>query len=94
MAANILQLAELITKSAEVLVKTCEDNHLTLPTLNDPFTVESEAFRLNPVCANATNTIMAAATQLSAIVASPQMAAMGVVTGVSDPQIPIRIVFF
>jgi hypothetical protein len=82
MATNILQLAELINQSVKTLVKTCEDNKLPLPSLNDPFTIESETFRTNPACAYAANVILAAATQLSATVASPQMAAMGVVTGV------------
>ncbi|KAL0956883.1 hypothetical protein HGRIS_002991 [Hohenbuehelia grisea] len=70
MAEQILQLVQLISNSAEDLVKTCDDLKLPLPHLH---TLEKtpDAFRQNSVAREATNVIIAAALQLAATLAPP-----------------------
>lgn len=83
MAAEILQLANLISNAAATLVKTAEADNLPLPNLNDPgFDFTSEAFRANPVSRDAANVIVAAAAQLAAAVAPPPMSIFNMVAGV------------
>lgn len=85
MAAEILRLAELISKSVATLVKTCEDNKLPLPTLNDPYTPESEVFLSHSVCSAAVTIIAAATSQLAAVVGPPQLSIMNMAGSVRVP---------
>lgn len=81
MASEILQLAELISSSAKTLIENARKDNVTLPDLNDPFTIPSEAFRGNPESALAANVIVAAASQLATAVGPPPLSIFTMVAG-------------
>lgn len=83
MASDLLQLAKLISESASTIAKAAETDNLPIPSLNDPFSFESEAFRANAASRDAANVIVAAAAQLSALVNPPAMSIFNIVSGVS-----------
>lgn len=82
MTSSILQLCDLISTSASTLVRTCTDNHLPLPHLDDELSPISGAFRQNPTAAEAANIISAAALQLVAILLPPQQSIINLMGGV------------
>jgi hypothetical protein len=81
--AQLLELAKIISDSAQSLDRACTDNGLTFPSLDDPFTPQSEAFRANPEANEAANVIAAAAFQLVATVLSPPFSMISLISGVS-----------
>ncbi|KAK7014078.1 hypothetical protein VNI00_019427 [Paramarasmius palmivorus] len=74
-------LLELIQKNVEVLEKACAASGTDIPDLHLPFHPSTEAFRTNPDAAEASNVIVAAAQQLAATLAPPQVALYDVVGG-------------
>lgn len=91
MSSDILQLAELVSKSAKLLVQTCEENKLPVPSLNDTFAPDSEAFRSIPAVADAANIIVAAAAQLASAVAPSSLSILTTATGVSLLALILRL---
>lgn len=61
-------LSSLIDASVKNIEKCMLDSGATFPSLNEPFTLESEMARLNPAVMEAASHIVAAAAQLTAIV--------------------------
>lgn len=84
MTSQILQLSDLISQSVAVLENICKDQQLAFPRLEDSFTPESEAFRLNATAAEAANIIAAAALQLAAVVIPPPASVLLVTAGVGS----------
>lgn len=66
---DLVALANLITASVDAIVKACGDK--PFPSLDDPFTPESEAARMSPEVQKRSTVLLAAATQLVAAVRSP-----------------------
>ncbi|KAG6860183.1 hypothetical protein C0995_014728 [Termitomyces sp. Mi166 len=83
MATTILELSQLISDSVTALVTTCSALNLRIPDLNEPYTLESEAFRRNQVVARAANIAAAAAFQLTAYLLPPQESILQVTSGVT-----------
>ncbi|KAF9462322.1 S-adenosyl-L-methionine-dependent methyltransferase [Collybia nuda] len=77
----IRQLLALITQSVETLEKTCVKNGTGVPDLYEPFSPPSEAFRADPVAAEAANIISAAALHMEAILTPPQVSLYRMVGG-------------
>ncbi|KAF8326437.1 S-adenosyl-L-methionine-dependent methyltransferase, partial [Amanita rubescens] len=69
---QVRQLLDLVTKSVDALEQACNESNAQLPSLDEPFHPASEAFRVNPVAAEATAVISAATLQLNAIVSPPR----------------------
>lgn len=90
MTTQLRQLLDLITKSVETLETTCAANGTEVPDLRSAFSPASEAFRSDPVASEAADIINAAALQLSAIVALPQITMFNAVGGVSR-LIPVSV---
>lgn len=82
MFQQVRQLLELITKSVNTLEQACLENNTQLPSLDESFHPASEAFRANPIAAEAVSVISAAAMQLDAIVSPPRAVLHHVVGGV------------
>ena len=82
MFQQVRQLLDLITKSVNTLEQACLGDNAQLPSLDEPFYPASEAFRANPVAAEAVIVISAAAMQLDAIVSPPRAVLHHVVGGV------------
>ena len=61
-------LSSLIDVSVKNIEKCMQDSGSAFPSLNEPFTLESEMARLNPAVMAAASHIVAAAAQLTAIV--------------------------
>ena len=80
--SSIKELSQIISDSVASLEKVCEKNDTPFPSLDDPFSPPSEAFRLDPEAAEAANKIAAAALQLAATVLPPPAALFTVVSGV------------
>ncbi|KII87317.1 hypothetical protein PLICRDRAFT_699701 [Plicaturopsis crispa FD-325 SS-3] len=66
--ATMLSLVNLISESANKIERNCAQRGVDLPTLDDPFTPESELPRLDPDVLEATSLIVTAAAQLIALV--------------------------
>ncbi|KAF8151199.1 S-adenosyl-L-methionine-dependent methyltransferase [Mycena galopus ATCC 62051] len=81
MSTPIRQLLALITQSVEALEAACQSSGTTVPDLHTAFAPSSEEFRANPEAAEATRIIAAAALQLEAIVAPPQVSLYRIITG-------------
>ena len=80
---RVIELSQLISKSANTLQEICDSEGYDFPDLDDPVTRESEAFRTNPEAAEAADLITTAAWQLIAAVSSPPAAIYSLaVTGV------------
>ncbi|KAH9484885.1 4-O-methyltransferase 1 [Psilocybe cubensis] len=80
-ASPLSQLACLINNSVVALEKACSDSNLPFPSLDDPFSPASEAFRANPQAEEATKVIAAAAHQLMMMVLPPSVALYTLVSG-------------
>jgi hypothetical protein len=61
-------LVKLITDSVAKVDKFCGANNIKLPSLDEPFTLESEAPRMQPEVSEAVSNIISAAAQLIAVV--------------------------
>lgn len=83
MSGSLTQLVDLLRSSADVLEKACAANGTSIPNINQPFTPSSEAFRKDPVVAEAATVVTAAATQLAAIVNPPHVSLYHCAGGVS-----------
>ncbi|KAF8626088.1 hypothetical protein AX15_005085 [Amanita polypyramis BW_CC] len=81
MFCQIRQLLDLITRSVEALEKTCAANGTSIPDLQSAFNPASEAFRSDPVAAEAASIITAATSHLSAIVTPPHITAYNAIGG-------------
>jgi hypothetical protein len=79
----ISQLLGLITEASATLTKTCTANGTDLPDLHAPFYAESEAFRQDPIAAEAANVVGLAALQLAALVMPPHLYMFNLIGGVS-----------
>lgn len=82
MLSQIRELLDIITKSVSALETACEGNGTQIPDLREPFAPPSEAFRADPIAAEAANVISAAALQLEAILTPPHVSLYRIVTGV------------
>ena len=91
MSTQLRQLLDLITKSIETLETTCAANGTEVPDLQSTFSPASEAFRSDPVASEAADIINAAALQLSAIVALPQLTMFNAVGGVSLIPVSVQV---
>lgn len=84
MTSSLLSLSNLITSSVIALEKACADANLPFPSLDEPFSHASEAFRANPAAEEATKVIAAAAHQLMVMVLPPSAALYNLISGVSS----------
>ncbi|KAF8886253.1 S-adenosyl-L-methionine-dependent methyltransferase [Gymnopilus junonius] len=75
------QLLDLISTSLTSLEESCQANGVDIPDLYAPFHPSTEAFRGDPVTAEAANVISAAALQLAAVLTPPQVTLYHVVGG-------------
>ncbi|KZT58689.1 S-adenosyl-L-methionine-dependent methyltransferase [Calocera cornea HHB12733] len=66
MAETVLELAKLISDSAETINKACTENGTSVPSLDAPFDPRTEAFRGHADVSIAVNTAISAAYQLIA----------------------------
>lgn len=82
--AQLLELAKIISDSVQSIDRACTESGLAFPSLDDPFTPQSEAFRTNPEANEAANIIAAAAFQLVATVLPPPYSLISVVSGVDN----------
>lgn len=71
MAQTLLALAELITNTAHEIDAVCQAEHATFPSLDSPFSTESETIRSNPQVVKATEVLAAAAEQILAAAWNP-----------------------
>lgn len=78
---SIKELSKIISDSVASLEKVCKKNKTLFPSLDEPFSPPSEAFRSDPEAAEAANKIAAAALQLAATVLPPPAALFTVVSG-------------
>jgi hypothetical protein len=78
-AAQALELAKFISNAAESLDRACPTHGLTFPSLNQPSTPQSEAFRSNPDANEASSIIAAAAFQLVTTVMPPPASMPGAI---------------
>ncbi len=81
-SSPIRQLIVLINQNASTLEAVCSQKSTPIPDLDGPFHPSTEAFRSNPVAAEAANVICAAALQLAAILMPPQVTLYRVAGGV------------
>ncbi|KAF8622414.1 hypothetical protein AX15_007060 [Amanita polypyramis BW_CC] len=81
MSSQIRQLLDLITNSVETLEKACVANGTNIPDLQTVFDPASEAFRSDPVAAEAASIISAATLHLNAVIAPPAMIAYNAIGG-------------
>lgn len=82
MSPPIRQLLDHILWSVLILEKACDENETAIPDLHEPFTFASEAFRRDPVVAEAARVICGAALQIEAILAPPQVSLTRIMSGV------------
>lgn len=83
MISTLLELSNMIAGSVATLNDVCSTSKLPFPSLDDPFSPPSEAFRAYPEAAEAANVIAAAASQLVAMVLPPPAALFVIISGVS-----------
>ncbi|KAF8069068.1 S-adenosyl-L-methionine-dependent methyltransferase [Lyophyllum atratum] len=81
MTSPIRQLLKLISDSVDKLEAACDASGCPVPDLYTPFAPPSEAFRADPVAAEAANIISAAALQLEATLTPPHVSLYHVVSG-------------
>ncbi|TRM63597.1 O-methyltransferase-domain-containing protein [Schizophyllum amplum] len=79
--SSIAPLVDLIVQNARALEDACAASGAKLPDLDAHFDPASEAFRKDPVAAEAANVIAAAALQLVATVLSPPLTLLTAATG-------------
>lgn len=70
---ELLALAELVKSSADAIVKAVKSRSQTFPSLNQPFSRDSEVPRSSPDVQEHSTTLVAAASQLIALVRSPPL---------------------
>ena len=73
MAQTLIDLAQLILDSAKRIDGVCKERNVTFPSLNEPFTPDGEAIRMDPQVAMSIALITASADQLIATAAMPAM---------------------
>lgn len=73
---NIHALLDLIKASVEDIEQVYTTSGQPFPSLDEPFTLESEAIRMSPHVQKASSAIVAAAAQLIACVRPPPFSAM------------------
>lgn len=81
--SSLRQLLDVLTNAVSILEKACAEKNAKIPDLYEPFHPSSEAFRADPVAAEAANIISAAALHIDAIVTPPPVSLYHVVAGVS-----------
>ncbi|CAA7266021.1 unnamed protein product [Cyclocybe aegerita] len=81
MSSPARQLLELLSASLSTIEKVCAEKRFEIPDLNAPFHPASEAFRSDPIAGEAANVLSAAALQLAAIFAPPQVSLYHMVGG-------------
>ncbi|KAG5633308.1 hypothetical protein DXG03_007657, partial [Asterophora parasitica] len=81
MTSPLRQLLNVLTESVGDLEDACAASGTAIPDLYTPFHPASEAFRDNPKAAEAVNIISAAALQIEAILAPPQVSLYHIVAG-------------
>lgn len=64
---TMLALAKLISESVAKVDGFCVAQGINFPSLDEPFTIESESIKLHPEVSEAVNYIISAAAQLIAI---------------------------
>ena len=75
-------LTELILRSVDTIESSCERRGVDLPSLDEPFTPESEAFRADPDVLAAIQVLTSAAYQLLQVGRSPHISLLYEATGV------------
>lgn len=80
--SNLAVLAEIISKNAANLEKVGQNSSTPLPSIDEPFHPQTEAFRQDPANAEAAAQIVAASLQLAATLSSPMEALYHVAAGV------------
>lgn len=90
--AQVTELAKVISDAAQRLDSVCTRHGFAFPSLDEPFTPQSEAFRYNPDANEAANIIAAAAFQLLATVMPPPASMLSLISGVSSNE-PRVVVF-
>jgi len=78
---QMLELGQIIQDSLATLVSTCDREGVSLPSLDDPFTPASEAFRSIDEAKTAANALSAATFQLLAAVMPPPLMVMTLISG-------------
>ncbi|KIK53432.1 hypothetical protein GYMLUDRAFT_178936 [Collybiopsis luxurians FD-317 M1] len=81
MSSEVQQLLDTITKAVGSLQLACSRDGTSIPDIREPFEPSSEGFRNNSEVMEATRIIGAAALQLEAIIAPPQVVLFHVVGG-------------
>ncbi|TFY66492.1 hypothetical protein EVG20_g4606 [Dentipellis fragilis] len=75
------QLLAIIQTSLTTLEQICSNSGTHVPEVDEPFTPLSEAFRADPVAAQAAQTASAAALHLAAMLTPPQVSLYHIVGG-------------
>ena len=73
MTSILSQLSSLISNSAQKIQDVCDAQGLEFPSLDSPFTPESERIRNNRIVAQASSELLAAAYHLIALVRPPPL---------------------
>ncbi|TDL27010.1 S-adenosyl-L-methionine-dependent methyltransferase [Rickenella mellea] len=73
---DLRNLTALISNAVKQIEESCNARQVSLPSLDDPFTLESESARLHPAVLEAVATIVAATNQLSVLVRPPALTLM------------------
>ena len=66
-------LVKLVSDSVDQIEKSCKSRNVTFPSLSGPYSLQSEAARLDPTVLQAAADISAATAQLSALVRPPPL---------------------
>ncbi|KAJ8508724.1 hypothetical protein ONZ45_g9012 [Pleurotus djamor] len=75
------QLLKLLQDSVESLEAACQENDLPIPDLDTTFHPISEAFRMDPIAAEAARVASSAALHIAAILMPPHLTAYHVISG-------------
>ncbi|KAF8988604.1 O-methyltransferase, partial [Cyathus striatus] len=81
MASSILELSRIISDAAVSLDMACKEKNLELPSLEELFHPQSEAFRTIPGASEAANILIAASAQITAMVLPPPNAIFNIISG-------------
>lgn len=87
MATSITQLAELISTSVAGLTKTCSQNGIRIPSLNDQASPEADAQLRDERVSENIKIIVSAAMQLAASVSPAEASMVTMGTSVSGPPV-------
>lgn len=80
---QLRNLVNILNNSLAQLEQACEKNETSIPDLDEPFNPSSEAFRKDPIAAEAASVIGAAALHICDIVNSPINSLFEIIGGVS-----------